>query len=92
MRNHEGHPAKFGIDGDMDPAHPMNALADSTSTAQALVALDQLLKLTVANEVSLDSGEIGLLGLQVKKGNKSLATQDWTPECQAKLQEVVRAL
>ena len=88
MCNEAGFPAKFGIEGDKDPEDPMNMLEQCTNTEQALAALDSLL----GRHGEFDRGAIGMMGIQVKKGNKSLAKEAWTPECQAKLAEVIQSL
>jgi len=40
VKNFDNHPAKFGIDGDMDPKDPINMLVGAESTAAAMAALD----------------------------------------------------
>lgn len=87
IQNWEGHPAKFGIDGDKDPSDPCNLLEQATSTQEAMDALDAML-----HRDGLDRAQVAMLGMQVKKGNKALAKADWTPECQAKLADVIKAL
>jgi len=70
----------------------MNMLEQCTNTEQALAALDSLLGRIAAKQGEFDRGAIGMMGMQVKKGNKSLAKEAWTPECQAKLAEVIQSL
>lgn len=87
VQNWDGHPAKFGIEGDKDPDDPCNLLEHASSTEHALSALSAML-----SRQGLDRAQVAMLGMQVKKGNKALAKADWTPECQAKLTEVIQAL
>ena len=55
--------------------------------ARPMDALDAML-----HRDGLDRAQVAMLGMQVKKGNKALAKADWTPECQAKLADVIKAL
>jgi len=92
IENWDGNQAKFGIDGDKDPEDPMNMLDQCKTTNEALAALEAFLKKIAAKDGEFDRGAIGLMGMQVKKGNKELPKEAWTPECQAKLTEVIQSL
>lgn len=70
----------------------MNMLEQCKTTEEAMAALEALLKCVAAKDRELDRGAIGLMGMQVKKGNKGLPKEAWTPECQAKLTEVIQSL
>ena len=93
IENFDGHPAWKGIEGDKDPSDPMNMLDQCKSTEGALAALDALLaKVSLGGDELPDKGEVAMMGMQVKKGNKELEKAMWTPECQAKFTEVCKAL
>ena len=90
--NWEGNPAKFGIDGDKDPKDPMFLFESCDSTESALAALAALEAKATADASSLDKAAIAMMGMQVKKGNKTLQKPQWTPECQAAFTRVIGML
>ncbi|GMI44944.1 hypothetical protein TrCOL_g8717 [Triparma columacea] len=92
INNWEGNPAKFGIDGDKDPSDPMFLLDSCKTTEQAMAALAALGAKAAEAPGDLDKGAIAMMGMQVKKGNKGLPKEEWTPECQAKFTEVMALL
>ncbi|GMH89370.1 hypothetical protein TrVE_jg8064 [Triparma verrucosa] len=90
--NWDGNPAKFGIDGDKDPSDPIYLLDSCKTTEQALLALAAMEERCKTDAGSLDKSKVAMTGMQVKKGNKSLEKEMWTPECQAKFGEVMGML
>eukprot|EP00294_Goniomonas_avonlea_P009603 CAMPEP_0114555890 /NCGR_PEP_ID=MMETSP0114-20121206/8990_1 /TAXON_ID=31324 /ORGANISM="Goniomonas sp, Strain m" /LENGTH=207 /DNA_ID=CAMNT_0001741045 /DNA_START=42 /DNA_END=665 /DNA_ORIENTATION=+ len=92
IRNWAGHPARLGIEGDKDPNDPLNMMERAKTTAEVLTALDALAAKHAANPGSIDKGPVAIMGMQMKKGNKSLPKEQWTPDCQAKFTTVMQAL
>ena len=90
--NWEGNPAKFGIDGDKDPNDPMFLFESCVSTETALAALTALEAKATSDPGSLDKAALAMMGMQVKKGNKSLQKALWTAECQAGFTKVIGLL
>ena len=92
IKNWDGHQAKNGIEGDKDrsgPLHLLETCVPSEAALSALVALEALVK---DRPDAVDKGQVAMLGMQVKKGNRDLPKDLWTPECQAKFGDVMKAL
>mmetsp|Transcript_1879 Transcript_1879/g.3749 ORF Transcript_1879/g.3749 Transcript_1879/m.3749 type:complete len:553 (-) Transcript_1879:27-1685(-) len=87
--NWKGHPAKIGIEGDKDPSDPMFLLESCQTAEQAMMALEALGVKAAEKPGELDKGDIAMMGMQVKKGKKSLPKGLWKRECQAKFIEVM---
>ncbi|GMI23793.1 hypothetical protein TeGR_g9814, partial [Tetraparma gracilis] len=84
IENWNGHPAKFGIDGEKNPDDPFVMLETCATTEDAMKALDAVEMAAMQDPASIDKSKFAMTGMQLKKGNKSLAKELWTPECQAK--------
>ena len=82
LENWAGCPSKHGIEGERNPDNPMVLLEICTTTEDALKALTMLDVACKEETETLDKGAIATMGMQVKKGNKALAQENWTPECQ----------
>ena len=92
IKNNDGNPAMFGIEGDKDPSDPMNLLESCRTSKQALEALYFLKIKAAKNPGGLDKGQIAMVGMQVKKGNKNLGKGKWTTQCQEAFTEVMGML
>lgn len=91
VENFDNHPAKFGLDGDMDPDDPINMLVGAESTAAAMAALDAAMASLSAGG-DIDKGKFAMTGMQTKKGMKKLAKADWTAACADKFKAVMLKL
>ena len=91
VQNFDNHPAKFGLDGDMDPKDPINMLVGAESTAAAMAALDAAMASLSAGG-DIDKGKFAMTGMQTKKGMKKLAKADWSEACADKFKAVMQKL
>jgi hypothetical protein len=82
--NWNGHPAKFGIDGEKNPDDVFVMLESCTTTETALAALAAVEKSVAEDNTSVEKSKFAMTGMQLKKGNKKLPKEQWTPECQEK--------
>ena len=92
IKNWSGFPGKFGIDGDKDPADPMFMLESCKTTAQALSALTALQEKVELDKSVFDKAKIAIMGMQVKKGGKSLEKGLWDEECVKKFTGIMGLL
>jgi len=91
IRNWEGFPASHGIEGERNPNDPLVLLEICNSTAAALKALKMIDDVT-NGENDVDKSQLAIMGMQVKKGNKALAKEDWTADCQTLFTGIMKKL
>ena len=98
--NNAGIPAEFGLDGERDLSHPLNALKLAETTDEVLSALSALKNSKPSKgakafahpaleENGVDKGEFIQLGLKRKK---VLGEDVWTEECAELFKKVVDGL
>ena len=93
VRNWNGFPAVWGIDGDKNPRDPLNKFEACKTTFEALAALLLLtIKADKENHGGLEKGKVAGVGMAVKKGTKGLPKEMWTEECQKKFAALIAKL
>lgn len=87
ITNEDGHQAVHGLSGEKDPDSidfKMNALKSAKSTKTLITAMDVLIK----SAASVDKALVVQMALKAKREQKD----QWTPDVQAKLGELMTAL
>jgi hypothetical protein len=81
LKNHDGHAACDGIDGDTGGVNFIAALTSAHTTVQLMEALDGIL-----TQSDVDKSELVMGGMQKKRSAKAL----WTPEIDAKFKTLCK--